>query len=242
VAGRTSRSGESRRGYRWLVTLVPSVLLLGSGLMSAPRATASGPPDFQTSLVIGDGLDGPSGFEIAPDGRIPVLEGAGKIKVVKNGQLLPTPFAELPAEVTGDRGLIGIAFDPNYGVSNHFAYLYYTGSDLLNHVVRFSAAEDVAPEAPLELFRTSSPSQLLHVGGSIRFRPDGKLYFAVGDNGQGHNAKDLRNPHGKILRINKDTYSADVPLTAGLHTVVAEHFEHAGGAVAAFSESKVADG
>jgi glucose/arabinose dehydrogenase/PKD repeat protein len=204
VAGRAFRSREPRRGGRWLITLLASVLLVGPGLMAAPRATASPPQDFQTSLVVGDGLDGPSGFEIAPDGRIFILERAGKIKIVKNGQLLPTPFADLPSEDTGDRGLIGIAFDPDFGVSNHFVYFYYTGHDLLNHLVRFSAAEDVAPDAPLELFRTSSPSQLLHVGGSIRFGADGKLYFAVGDNGQGDNAQDLRNPHGKILRINRD--------------------------------------
>src|SRR5262245_21792346 len=184
--------------------LLTSVLLLGPGLVSAPAATASPPADFQTSLVIGDGLDGPSGFEIAPDGRIFILERAGKIKIVKDGQLLPTPFTDLPSEDTGDRGLIGIAFDPDFGVSNHFVYFYYTGHDLLNHLVRFSADEDVAQAPPLELFRTSSPSQLLHVGGSIRFGPDGKLYFAVGDNGQGDNAQDLRNPHGKILRIYGD--------------------------------------
>ena len=39
--------------------------------------------------------------------------------MVKDGQLLPTPFADLPSEATGDRGLIGIAFDPDFGVSNH---------------------------------------------------------------------------------------------------------------------------
>jgi glucose/arabinose dehydrogenase len=114
------------------------------------------------------------------------------------------PFADLPSEDTGDRGLIGIAFDPDFGVSNHYVYFYYTGHDLLNHLVRFSAAEDVGTTGPFELFRTASPSQLLHVGGSIRFGPDGKLYFAVGDNGYGANAQDLSNPHGKILPINKD--------------------------------------
>ena len=90
--------------------------MLALGLFAAPAGIAAPPGDFQTSLVVGDGLDGPSGFEIAPDGRIFILERSGKIKIVKNGQLLPTPFADLPSEDTGDRGLIGIAFDPDFGV------------------------------------------------------------------------------------------------------------------------------
>jgi glucose/arabinose dehydrogenase len=72
-------------------------VLLTLGLVSAPPAVAPPPADFQTSLVLGDGLDGPSGFEIAPDGRIFILERSGKIKIVKDGQLLPTPFADLPS-------------------------------------------------------------------------------------------------------------------------------------------------
>ena len=89
--------------------------MTAAGLTATPSAEAAPPADFQTSLVLGDGLDGPRGFEIAPDGRIFILERAGKIKIVKNGQLLPTPFADLPSEATGDRGLIGIAFDPDFG-------------------------------------------------------------------------------------------------------------------------------
>ena len=213
-AGGEGLAAATRRARRrrWLTSLLTILALLALGLVSAPSAVAAPPEDFQTSLVIGDGLNGPSGFEIAPDGRIFILERAGKIKIVKNGELLATLFADLPSEDTGDRGLIGIAFDPEFGDSNHYVYFYYTGHDLLNHLVRFNASDDVGTDGPYELFRTSSPSELLHVGGSIRFGPDGKLYFAVGDNGDGSKAQDLRNPHGKILRINKDgSIPADNP-------------------------------
>jgi glucose/arabinose dehydrogenase len=189
---------------RWRLAAALALLTIIGGLSLATPGVAAPPTDFQTSLVVGDGLDSPTGFELAPDGRIFVLERAGKIKIIKNGQLLPTPFADLPSETTGDRGLIGIAFDPDFGVLNHYVYFYYTGHDLLNHLVRFSAANDIAEDGPFTLFETSSPSTLLHVGGSIRFGPDGKLYFAVGDNGTGEKAQLLDNPHGKILRINKD--------------------------------------
>jgi glucose/arabinose dehydrogenase len=184
--------------------LVVVACLMASTFLVTQSAQSAPPQDFQTSLVVGSGLDGPSGFEIAPDGRIFILERTGKIKIFKGGQLLAQPFADLPSEATGDRGLIGIAFDPDFGISNHYVYFYYTGLDLLNHLVRFDASGDVGADGPFTIFQTQSLSQNLHVGGSIRFGPDGKLYFAVGDNGYSSNAQDLSNPHGKILRINKD--------------------------------------
>jgi glucose/arabinose dehydrogenase len=178
-------------------------IVLASIFVAGP-APAVPPNNFQNSLVVGSGLDGPSGFEIAPDGRIFILERSGKIKIFKDGQLLPQPFADLPSEATGDRGLIGVAFDPEFGVANHYVYFYYTGLDLLNRVVRFDASTDVGTNGPYTIFRTESVSQQLHVGGTLRFGPDGKLYLAVGDNGYPSNAQDLSNPHGKILRINRD--------------------------------------
>ena len=171
--------------------------------MSFSTVQAVPPQHFQTTQIVTEGLEGPSGFEFAPDGRIFVLERAGTVKIVKNGQLLSTPFVTLPSVDTGDRGLIGVAFDPDYS-NNHYVYFYYTGLDLLNRLVRFDASQDVATTGPVILFETKSPSHQLHVGGSIAFGPDGKLYFAVGDNGYPPNSQDLSNPHGKILRINKD--------------------------------------
>jgi len=173
---------------------------------------AAPPANFQTTQIIGSGLSEPSGFEIAPDGRIFILERAGKIKIYKNGQLLATPFADLPSVASGDRGLIGIAFDPDFA-ANHYVYFYYTSADdLLNRIVRFDASGDVGGGGPFIIYQTTSPSLSLHVGGTLAFGPGGKLYFAVGDNGYPPNAQDLFNPHGKILRINKDgTIPSDNP-------------------------------
>jgi glucose/arabinose dehydrogenase len=181
------------------------VILTFLAIIFSPKPLmAALPENFQLSTVVGSGLEGPSGFEIAPDGRIFILERTGKVKIVKDGELLTQEFVILPAVASGDRGLIGIAFDPEFNVSNHFVYFYYTDADLLNRLVRFDASSDIAANGPILIYKTTSPSQELHVGGSIRFGPDGKLYFAVGDNGYPPNAQDLSNPHGKILRINKD--------------------------------------
>lgn len=172
---------------------------------------AAPPTNFQSTLVVSNGLDGPSGFDIAPDGRIFILERTGEVKIVKDGVLLPELFADLPSVAAGDRGLIGIAFDPDF-LNNHYVYFYYTGLDLLNRLVRFNASGDVGTEGPFIMYQTTFPSEQLHVGGGIRFGPDGKLYFAVGDNGYHPNAQDLSNPHGKLLRINADgTIPTDNP-------------------------------
>ena len=188
-----------------LITLLTSVVLLGQGLISSDRCGGTPPPDFQTSLVIGDGLEGPSGFEIAPDGRIFILERAGKIKIVKNGQLLPTPFADLPSEDTGDRGLIGIAFDPDFGVSNHFVYFYYTGHDLLNHLVRFERGRgrrhrrlpsSCSGPRPHRSSYTSGEASASDRTASCTSRSATTVRATT--------PRTLSNPHGKILRINKD--------------------------------------
>lgn len=167
---------------RWFVKLCVASLLIA--FVALPQVSAVPPTGFQTSLVVGSGLTGPSGFEFAPDGRVFIIERGGKVKIYKNGQLLPTPFADNPSETTGDRGQIGIAFDPDWQ-TNHYIYLYYTSSaDQLNYLVRYNSAGDVGTDRTI-LYHTNSPSDRLHVGGSIRFGPDGKLYFAVGDNGYG---------------------------------------------------------
>jgi glucose/arabinose dehydrogenase len=174
-------------------------------------AHAAPPANFQTTLKIGSGLTEPTGFEIAPDGRIFILQRTGEIKVYKNGQLLPNNFTVLPSVASGDRGLMGIAFDPDF-LNNHYVYFYFTDLDLKNRLVRFDASGDVATSGPLILYQTEELSFQLHVGGTIRFGSDGKLYLSIGDNGNSGNGQNLSNVHGKILRLNKDgTIPTDNP-------------------------------
>src|SRR5689334_7665049 len=71
------------------------------------------PSGFSDVQVVA-GLSNPTLMEIAPDGRIFISEQAGKLRVVKNGVLLPTPFVTVNVNTDGERGLLGIAFDPNY--------------------------------------------------------------------------------------------------------------------------------
>lgn len=159
-----------------------------------------------TETQIG-GLSSPTAMDIAPDGRIFVCLQGGQLRVIKNGALLPTPFLSLTVDSSGERGLLGVAFDPNFQ-SNNFIYVYYTATTPPRHnrVSRFTANGDVVlagSELPiLDLDDLSGATN--HNGGAIHFGPDGKLYVAVGDNANGANAQTLSTRHGKMLRINSD--------------------------------------
>ena len=75
----------------------------------------------------------------APDGRIFVAQQSGQLRIIKNGTLLQQPFISLSVSSSGERGLLGIAFDPNFS-SNNYIYLYYTlSSGANNRISRFTA-------------------------------------------------------------------------------------------------------
>jgi glucose/arabinose dehydrogenase len=188
----------------FLLSCFVGFFALNSTVKAAP------PTNFQTTQIIGSDLDVTTGFEFAPDGRIFILERTGKVKIYKNGTLLPTPFAQLNSVATGDRGLTGIAFDPNFS-SNHFVYFYYSDANGFNRLTRMDASSDIGTSETL-MFQAPQASLELHIGGTICFGPDGKLYVSIGDNGLASNAQDLSNPFGKILRLNPDgTVPTDNP-------------------------------
>lgn len=157
-----------------------------------------------TDAVVASGLNTPTAMALAPDGRIFVCQQNGSLRVIKNGALLPTPFLTVPVDSQGERGLLGVAFDPNF-VSNQLVYVYYTATTptIHNRISRFTASGDVALAGSetiiLELPNLSGATN--HNGGAIHFAPDGTLFVAVGDNANGANAQTLATRLGKILRI-----------------------------------------
>jgi glucose/arabinose dehydrogenase len=191
-----------------VIRLVVSVsVVLGVASVSHAPASAATLPSGFTETLVATGFARPEAMAIAPDGRIFISLQGGAIRVVKNGQLLSTPFITLPVDSHGDRGVIGMAFDPNFA-TNHYVYAYYTAKTptIHNRVSRFTANGDVAVAgSEVPIFDVDPlTSSGLHNGGSLQFRQDGKLYITTGDNVQIGTSQSMTSTLGKVLRINAD--------------------------------------
>src|SRR4026209_34383 len=186
------------------VSLVLCVVVLAITSTSTRITSAATVPTGFTDAVVAGGLTNPTAMALAPDGRIFVCEQGGALRVIKNGALLPTPFLTVTVNSSGERGLLGIAFDPNF-VSNQLVYIYYTATTptIHNRISRFTASGDVAL-AGSEVVVMDMPNLSTatnHNGGALHFGPDGNLYAAIGDNANGANAQSLNTRLGKLLRI-----------------------------------------
>ena len=195
--------------------------MIGAALFSIPLWAGAQivEPGFQ-STVVASGFSLPTATAYTPDGRIFVAEKNGIVKVIKNGALLPTPLITLTDVNTfGDRGLIGMAVDPQFA-QNGYLYLSYTyentpGFNVAGpktvRIVRVTVVGDTASESSkLVLVGTvggnsATPScedyavtddciasdSNSHSGGALAFGPDGKLYASTGD-GADFNSVDAR--------------------------------------------------
>ncbi len=187
------------------VTIHDLTPLLVLFILVSPASAATVRPGF-SETVIASGLADPTAMAVAPDGRIFVAQQAGAVRVIRDGVLRPTPFVTVAVNALGERGLIGIALDPQFTV-NGFVYLHYTATTptIHNRVSRFTAAGDVAVAgSELVLLDLPTLGATNHNGGAIHFGPDGLLYIGVGENAVGANAQSLTTPLGKILRIARD--------------------------------------
>ena len=152
-------------------------------------------------------------YVTAPPGdrrRVFVVEQAGRIREVRAGHVLGTPFLDIRNLVRsgGEQGLLSMAFAPDYARTGLF-YVYYTDTDGNERVVEYRRAspDRAAPgSARLVLFmRDTEPN---HNGGQLEFGPDGLLYIGTGDGGSEHdphgargNGQNLGTLLGKLLRI-----------------------------------------
>src|SRR6476469_3404726 len=132
---------SDKRGVKRKLALMAGAVL-AAGCVAASAATL--PAGFNES-VVASGISSPTAMAFAPDGRLFVCQQGGQLRVVKNGVLLPTPFVSLTVDPFGERGLLGVAFDPNF-TTNNFVYVYYTATTPTTHnrVSRFTANGDVA--------------------------------------------------------------------------------------------------
>ena len=148
-------------------------------------------------------------------GRLFIVEQAGRIRILKDGELLPTAFLDIQHKVTsgGERGLLGLAFHPNF-TQNHRLFVKYTrtvNGQLRTTVAEFKALGSNLDQAgPTEkIFLEFNQPFNNHNGGMLAFGPDGFLYIGTGDGGSGAdplgNGQNKGTLLGKILRIDIDT-------------------------------------
>jgi glucose/arabinose dehydrogenase len=168
-----------------------------------------------------DGLDSPLAVLSAGDdsGRIFVVQQGGQIRIVRGGSLVADPFLDISARITsgGERGLLGLAFHPNFPTDPRL-FVNYTDANGDTQVSSFTVdagrpdAADGNSEVKLLHLAQPFPN---HNGGAVVFGPDGYLYISTGDGGSGGdplgNGQSLKTLLGKILRIDVDRTDANLP-------------------------------
>ncbi|SKC61487.1 PQQ-dependent sugar dehydrogenase [Ohtaekwangia koreensis] len=193
-----------------------SLFLIVATILSGPLFAQTFPTGF-SRVQVASGISNPTVMAFAPDGRIFVAQQNGALRIIKNGTLLATPFLQLSVNSSGERGLIGIALDPNFS-TNQYVYLYYTLPDgSRNRISRFTGNGDVVTPGSEVVILNLDPlsSATNHNGGAMHFK-NGLLYVAIGENANSANAQNLDTYHGKVLRINPDgSVPAGNPFTTG---------------------------
>lgn len=163
----------------------------------------------QRLVPVADGLKQPVAITNAGDARLFVVQQGGTVRIVKDGALLKEPFLDIADRVTsgGERGLLGLAFPPDYGASGRF-YVYYTGAKGQSVLSRFTVTPgnpDRADAGSEEVLITQDQPYANHNGGQLAFGPDGYLYLGLGDGGSGGdpqgNGQNLGTLLAKLLRL-----------------------------------------
>lgn len=176
---------------------------------SPPPPPPPGAPELRLQ-EIASGLSFPLFLTAAPGDttRLFIVEKGGRIRVIRNGTLLATPFLDLSGQVSqgSEQGLLGLAFHPGYAASGRFVVHYTDPSgDTRVSAFRVSANPDLADAASEQVILAVDQPFSNHNGGMIQFGPDGRLYIGLGDGGSGGdpqgNGQNRNTLLGKILRL-----------------------------------------
>ncbi|HET6201577.1 MAG TPA: PQQ-dependent sugar dehydrogenase [Planctomycetota bacterium] len=200
--------------------LAPLALVALLGVPSPARSQTPTPLD---GVLFASGFSAPV-YVCAPVGdqeRLFVVQQGGLIRIRKNGVTLATPFLNVTALILsgGERGLLGLAFHPDYA-SNRTFFVYYTRTpDGALTLARYQASlanPDVADTTTATVFlAVPHPSFSNHNGGTVQFGPDGYLYLATGDGGSANdpsgNSQNINSRLGKMLRIDVDNPGPTLP-------------------------------
>jgi len=200
------------RDRRRTTALTAMLVIAGLGWSAAGPSPAAAAFGISLDSIVG-GLESPTQITNAGDGtdRLFVVEQRGTVRVIQGGVLQPGFFLDIRSKVEdgGERGLLGLAFSPNFE-TNRQLFVFYTrnGGDIV--VTRFTTNAprtnaDESTHRPLFLIEHSA--QTNHNGGGLTFGPNGLLYIAVGDGGgsgdPGNDAQETTTTLlGKILRVN----------------------------------------
>ena len=178
----------------------------------APEGSAAQRRDRGVRLVRFARFDAPIYVTAPPRDRrrVFVVERAGRVRIVRDGRTLSRPFLDISSDVStdGERGLLSIAFAPDYEQSGT-VYAYFndrTGDVRIDELTRASGdANRVDPGTRREVIRVEHRRFSNHNGGTVQFGPDGLLYAAPGDGGGGGDpfkaGQDLGTLLGKLIRI-----------------------------------------
>jgi aldose sugar dehydrogenase len=166
--------------------------------MATPTASAA--PDVRT---VATGLEIPWEIAFLPDRSALVTERPGRVRFLgRNGRLRRRPVARVAVSTQGEGGLLGIAVDPDFA-HNRFVYLYYTtGAGMRLERWRFASGRLTRARSLLDGVRAGP----IHDSGRIAFGPDGRLYVATGDAGDGRLAQQADSLNGKFLALTPAQY------------------------------------